>query len=65
MDNHTLITEGFDILLKALVPFEVQEFLKAYGPNDWWRRGVYDRLFEDQRRDLPRVGDRQGAHGVH
>lgn len=56
MDNHTLITEGFDILLKALVPFEVQEFLKAYGPNDWWRRGVYDRLFEDQRRDLPQSG---------
>lgn len=56
MDNHTLITEGFDILLKALVPFEVQEFLKAYGANDWWRRGVYDKLFEDQRRDLPQSG---------
>ena len=56
MDNHTLITEGFDILLKALVPFEVQEFLKAYGPDDWWQRGVYDRLFEDQRRDLPKSG---------
>lgn len=56
MDNHTLITKGFDILLKALVPFEVQELVKAHGPNDWWQRGVYDRLFEDQRRDLPRLG---------
>ena len=56
MDNHTLVTEGFDTLLEALVPFEVQEFVKAYGPNDWWQRGVYDRLFEDQRRDLPRTG---------
>ena len=56
MDNHTLVTEGFDTLLEALVPFEVQEFVKAYGPNDGWQRGVYDRLFEDQRRDLPRSG---------
>lgn len=56
MDNHTLITEGFGILLEALVPFEVQELVKAYGPDDWWRRGVYDKLYEDQRRDLPQTG---------
>lgn len=55
MDNHTLITEGFDILLKALVPFEVQELVKEYG-QDWWQRGVYGKLFEDQRRDLPETG---------
>ncbi|WP_273395403.1 DUF499 domain-containing protein [Thermophilibacter mediterraneus] len=55
MDNHTLITNGFDILLKALVPFEVQELVKAYG-QDWWQRGVYGKLYEDQRRDLPETG---------
>lgn len=55
MDNHTLITEGFDILLKALVPFETQELVKAYG-QDWWNLGVYNKLYEDQRRDLPRSG---------
>lgn len=55
MDNHTLITNGFDILLKALVPFEVQELVKAYG-QDWWQLGVYGKLYEDQRRDLPESG---------
>ena len=55
MDNNTLINNGFDILLKALVPFEVQEFVKAYG-QDWWQLGVYGKLFEDQRRDMPESG---------
>lgn len=55
MDNHTLITKGFDALLKALVPFEVQELVKAFG-QDWWQLGVYGKLYEDQRRDLPESG---------
>lgn len=55
MDNHTLITDGFDILLNALVPFEVQELVKAYG-QEWWQKGVYGKLYEDQRRDLPENG---------
>lgn len=55
MDNHTLITKGFDILLNALVPFEVQELVKAYG-EECWQKGVYGKLREDQRRDLPENG---------
>ena len=53
--NHDLLTKGFDRLLEALAPYIVREFIQAYGA-DFWKAGVVDKLYDDQRRDLPTSG---------
>lgn len=53
--NHDLMTKGFDRLLEALAPYIVCEFIQAYGA-DFWKAGVVDKLYDDQRRDLPTSG---------
>ena len=55
-DNHELLTRGFDALLRSLAPYVVRELISAYG-NDFWQRGVLDKLYDDQKRDLPQEGD--------
>ena len=53
--NHDLMTKGFDRLLEALAPYIVREFIQTYGA-DFWKAGVVDKLYDDQRRDLPTSG---------
>ena len=53
--NHDLMTKGFDRLLEALAPYIVREFIQTYG-SDFWKAGVVDKLYDDQRRDLPTNG---------
>lgn len=53
--NHDLMTKGFDRLLEALAPYIVREFIQTYGA-DFWKAGVVDKLYDDQRRDLPTGG---------
>ena len=53
--NHDLMTKGFDRLLEALAPYIVRELIQAYGA-DFWKAGVVDKLYDDQRRDLPTSG---------
>ena len=38
-ENHSRVTEGFQILLQALAPAVCYELWQAYG-QDWWQRGV-------------------------
>lgn len=53
--NHDLMTKGFDRLLEALAPYIVHELIQTYGA-DFWKAGVVDKLYDDQRRDLPISG---------
>lgn len=53
--NHDLLTKGFDRLLEALAPYIVRELIQAYGA-DFWKAGVVDKLYDDQKRDLPSDG---------
>lgn len=53
--NHDLLTKGFDRLLEALAPYIVRELIQAYGA-DFWKAGVVEKLYDDQRRDLPTSG---------
>lgn len=53
--NHDLMTKGFDRLLETLAPYIVRELIQAYGA-DFWKAGVVDKLYDDQKRDLPTSG---------
>ena len=53
--NHELITQGFNLLLESLAPYVMRELIAAYG-DDFWQIGVLDRLYDDQKRDLPESG---------
>lgn len=55
--NHELVTQGFALLLESLSPYVIRELIQAYGADDFWQAGVLDRLYDDQRRDLPLSGD--------
>lgn len=57
--NHDLMTKGFDRLLEALAPYIVRELIQTYGA-DFWKAGVVDKLYDDQKRDLPTSGKPSG-----
>ena len=53
--NYQRVTEGLQILTTVLAPYVAQE-LRAQFSDEWWRQGVLDVLYENQRRDLPAAG---------
>ena len=56
LDNYLAVTTGFKKLVGVLGPYIAREFQRAYG-DGWWQTAVLDRLFDDQKRDLPASGD--------
>lgn len=56
VENHIHVSQGFRILLKALAPYLARELQSAFG-DDWWNEAVIDKLYEDQKRDLPTSGE--------
>ena len=54
--NHTRITQGFQFLLQVLSPYIARELRGVFG-SVWWNTGVLDRLYDEQKRNLPRNGD--------
>ena len=54
--NHRRVTEGLHVLTGVLAPYVARE-LRAKLADEWWPRGVFDVLFESQRRDLPAAGE--------
>ncbi|MEY8436808.1 DUF499 domain-containing protein [Atopobiaceae bacterium 24-176] len=56
MSNHDYLNKGFDLLLDPLADYVCIRLKDVYGVSDWWRIGVYDRLYENQRMNLPREG---------
>ena len=56
VEHHIHVSQGFRILLKALAPYLARELQSAFG-DDWWNEAVIDKLYEDQKRDLPTSGE--------
>ena len=56
--NHRRVTEGLHVLTGVLAPYVARE-LRAKLADEWWPRGVFDVLYESQRRDLPAGGGRR------
>ena len=54
--NHQRVTEGLQTLTTVLAPYVARE-LRAELADEWWPRGVFDVLYESQRRDLPAAGE--------
>lgn len=55
-NNHVQVSQGFRILLGGLAPYIARELGNELG-NNWWKEGVMDVLYDDQKRDLPDSGD--------
>lgn len=55
-NNHTQISQGFRILLSALAPYIARELGNEFG-QDWWNDAVIDKLYDEQKRDLPLSGN--------
>ena len=55
-NNHELVSRGFRYLLSALAPYIARELQIEYG-NNWWKTAVMDKLFDDQKRNLPTTGE--------
>lgn len=58
MNNHETVTKGFDILNGVLAPYIARELQRVYGTG-WWNIGVYDKLYDEQKRGLPSYGNWQ------
>ncbi len=54
--NYQRVTEGLQTLTAVLAPYVARE-LRAKLADEWWPRGVFDVLYESQRRDLPATGE--------
>jgi predicted AAA+ superfamily ATPase len=54
--NYAQVQEGFRLLRDALSGYVCRE-LKQYIGAHWWSKGVMEKLYEDQRRDLPTSGE--------
>lgn len=55
-DNMQLLTAGFSELLKTLAPYIATELRHEYGAA-WWSQGIYGKLYDDQRANLPASGN--------
>lgn len=57
MENRAIIDKAFTVLRDSLAAYIAQELSPAYGSKIWWREGVINRLYDDQKRNLPLEGD--------
>ena len=56
MNNHEIVTKGFNILVRSLSVYIARELQIEYKDH-WWQDGVMDILSFDQKRDLPAFGE--------
>ena len=56
MDNYDLITKGFRIVRDSMVAYIARELIAEYGQN-WWESAGYNRLFDEQKKNLPATGN--------
>ncbi len=55
--NHSDIGRAMNFVLRPMLAAFVQKKLaQHFGANNWWRLGVLDELYDDQKRFLPREG---------
>ena len=57
MKNKELVSKGLDILRDVFAPYICRELSLKYGGEIWWRKGILERLYPDQKRNLPQTGD--------
>ena len=57
MENHAVISQGFNILRNMFAPYIGRELSLTYGSNIWWQESVMKILRDDQKRNLPQTGD--------
>jgi predicted AAA+ superfamily ATPase len=57
MNNRATIDKAFTVLRDSLAAYIAQELSPAFGSKNWWREGVINRLYDDQKRNLPLEGD--------
>lgn len=55
-NNHVVVSQGFRSLLGGFAPYIARELEVEFGPN-WWQDAVMNKLYDEQRRDLPETGD--------
>ena len=55
-NNHVTVSKGFRVLLNGLAPYIARELEVEFG-KDWWDIAVLDKLYDEQKRDLPISGD--------
>jgi|HigsolmetaAR203D_1030402.scaffolds.fasta_scaffold02416_4 hypothetical protein len=53
--NHVLVSKGFRFLLNAFAPYIARELQIEFG-NNWWKTAVMDKLYDEQKRNLPETG---------
>ena len=56
MDNYQMVAKGLNILLFDFSYYVCSGLQQEYG-DDWWKRGVLDVLYDEQKRDLPLSGE--------
>jgi len=56
MNNHEIVTKGFNILVRSLSVYIARELQIEYKDH-WWQDSVMDILSFDQKRDLPAFGE--------
>lgn len=55
--NHSDIGKAMNFILRPmLAPYIQRELARHFGAADWWRRGVLDVLYPEQKRFLPLSG---------
>ena len=55
--NHSDINYAMNFVLRPMLAAFVQKNLaRHFGADNWWRRGVLDVLYDDQKRFLPPAG---------
>jgi len=61
-NNHIHVSNSFRILLNAFAPYIAGELENSFGTN-WWKDAVIDKLFDEQKRDLPKSGEKEKLIG--
>ena len=56
-ENHLQINRAMNFILRPmLAAFVAQKLSRHFGAENWWRRGVLDQLYDEQKKFLPRAG---------
>lgn len=57
-NNCVIVQQGFRYLLESLAPYLAGEFEATFNQN-WWKEAVWEKLYEEQRRNLPETGEKE------
>ncbi|MBX7223403.1 MAG: DUF499 domain-containing protein [Blastocatellia bacterium] len=61
-NNYQRLTEGFSLLTAVLAPYVCANLESKFG-SSWWQTSVLDKLYDNQRQDLPKSGTEDALVG--